>query len=162
MPPVIGLSIQYLVLGLVEQRHYWAGLPRSQLLAQRTARQGCKSTPYIALTASSNAEQPICEMSSLLGSKQYLVQGNHNAPNQLVDAHGTDSETQQVETKNGFQRGRLGRQIELLSYDESPSIGNRIGFILDGVAFQVGSQVIPCCKGILEIDGTYRCSNSKN
>jgi len=39
--------------------------------------------------------------------------------------HGTDSETQQVETKNGFQRGRLGRQIELLSYDESPSIGNR-------------------------------------
>lgn len=37
---------------------------------------------------------------------------------------------------------------------------NRIGFILDGVAFQVGSQVIPCSKGILEIDGTYLCSNS--
>lgn len=87
-------------------------------------------------------------MSSLLGSKPYLVQGNHNAPNQF-DVHGTDSETKQVETKNVFQRGRLGRQIELLSDDESPSIGNRIGFLLDGVAFQVGSQVIPCSKGIL-------------
>lgn len=28
------------------------------------------------------------------------------------------------------------------------------------MAFQVGSQVIPCSKGILEIDGTYLCSNS--
>lgn len=37
---------------------------------------------------------------------------------------------------------------------------NRIGFILDGVAFQVGSQVIPCRKWRLEIDRTYRWCNS--
>lgn len=31
-----------------------------------------------------------------------------------------------------------------------------------GLPGRIGSQVIPCSKGILEIDGTYLCSNSLN
>ncbi|CAJ1972206.1 unnamed protein product [Sphenostylis stenocarpa] len=49
----------------------------------------------------------------------------HFFPRDLTTYLRDEFVTQQVETKNGFQRGRLGRQIELLSYDESPSINRQ-------------------------------------
>lgn len=111
----------------------WPSRPRLGITSANSG-QGCPT-----LTASSNAEQPICEMSSLLGSKQDLVQGNHNAPNQLACWR----------PRNWF-RDSASWNLEWISKgkarktDGTPFLRrepfNRIGFILDGVAFQVGSD----------------------